>query len=442
MPPLSDVFNASAGHGATLRGVEQCWETGLSEEACCNLQRGPRGQDSCWNEFYTFELCCPTQASFVWRLGQDSSSCWKGGTFYKESCCNLSTSHRGDTACWSGPFTFETCCPVQVEVVKELRKLLIAEPHVARAAMEAAKKVAEHSADFYYDYDSLAEDSTWEATEPQWRWQPGHTGLPHCRREPAYLLQRSDEFLTIDKGEVKMNYAKHQHHTNFWERHYASWEPRAFDIYRRFAKDRITLDIGAWVGVTSLWMANVAKKVIALEPSPSAFAELCANYAVNAHIHSKIVLLNAALDAADGSALLSDLGKSTDHLIKQGVFKGAHADVGTMKIATLELRYPELAYTGFVKVDIEGYELVVVPALEMFLRRVRPTLYLSLHPGSVDAGTLQRLVEKLEMIFPFLYEADMTTPFRAANASLNTSEHAGADILCTWERLTPVTAPS
>jgi FkbM family methyltransferase len=71
-------------------------------------------------------------------------------------------------------------------------------------------------------------------------------------------------------------------------------------------KDRIVIDIGAYVGDSSIYFAlKGAKKVIAIEPRPKAFEELVSNIRLNG-LETIIVPINAAVASKAGEICIEE----------------------------------------------------------------------------------------------------------------------------------------
>ncbi|MFM7445052.1 MAG: FkbM family methyltransferase, partial [Tabrizicola sp.] len=83
---------------------------------------------------------------------------------------------------------------------------------------------------------------------------------------------------TITLGEWSFQVDPRPHH-RFWKRvNSGAWEPETYAIFDRHIDDRtLFLDIGAWIGSTSLYGAQLAQRCVAFEPDPVAFAELSRN---------------------------------------------------------------------------------------------------------------------------------------------------------------------
>jgi hypothetical protein len=70
------------------------------------------------------------------------------------------------------------------------------------------------------------------------------------------------------------------------------WEPHTFEALRRCVDaNTVVLDIGAWIGVTPFWAAQIAKHVIAVEPDPKCLEILRAL----APRHPNVTVIEAAL---------------------------------------------------------------------------------------------------------------------------------------------------
>lgn len=218
----------------------------------------------------------------------------------------------------------------------------------------------------------------------------------------------------------------------FWAKQYASWEEDTFRVFRRFAPGKVVLDIGAWIGPTCLWMANIASRVVALEPTRAAFSHLQANFAMNPSLANKLVLLNVALAAKDFTGRMTNNGDSMDHLQRR---LNENINVRVISVETLLQEHPELESTGFIKLDTEGYEKVLVPALRSFVMAKKPVMYVSLHPMYISHAEVQTVVDMLQDTFPYLYEVDMRTPFRTNRSAYTHGDHHGADVVCTWHSL-------
>jgi len=75
-------------------------------------------------------------------------------------------------------------------------------------------------------------------------------------------------------------------------------------------KDRVVVDIGAYVGDSAIYFAlKGAKKVIAIEPHPGAYAEMLDNIRLN-KLESVIIPVNAGLASKPGKVCVENVDVS------------------------------------------------------------------------------------------------------------------------------------
>lgn len=77
--------------------------------------------------------------------------------------------------------------------------------------------------------------------------------------------------------------------------------------------------------------------------------------------------------------------------------------VPVLGIHDLLLAFPELDDVSFVKIDVEGSERDIIPAMADFLRSKRPTMLLSIHPYALTLNEQWSLLTELRAICPYLY---------------------------------------
>ncbi|MCE7991001.1 MAG: FkbM family methyltransferase [Roseivirga sp.] len=160
-----------------------------------------------------------------------------------------------------------------------------------------------------------------------------------------------------------------------------SWEPNTFKILNRFIKNDSFLDIGAWIGSVSLYAAFTAKNVYSFEPDPIAVRELKENLSLNPVLKKKIDLVEKAV-TADGENLniycRNNFGDSASSMLSRSWDKGAQVEVEALLLEDF-IKEKDIQDIGLIKVDIEGGEFSVIPAIQNVLKTYQPTLYLSFH---------------------------------------------------------------
>lgn len=133
------------------------------------------------------------------------------------------------------------------------------------------------------------------------------------------------------------------------------WEPETLDaIDWLLDPGRTYLELGSGIGHTALCAARLAGTVYALEGDAGKYALLAENVALNRAAAHNVVALGLRL-----SGRAPGRGRVTF-----AEFAGAHP----------------LRDCSLVKMDIGGDEYGLLPAMVPFLRRVRPSLHLTLRP--------------------------------------------------------------
>ncbi len=198
------------------------------------------------------------------------------------------------------------------------------------------------------------------------------------------------------------------HHEGMWTLlQEGQWEPESFQILDRFLKpDDVVIDVGAWIGPLSLYAAHRVKQVYSLEPDPVAFQELKANLLLNPQL--PITAIPLALDAQNGRKPLyirTFPGCSGSSLAHPGSGKSVNVSTSTIESLLSKFKIPKV---DFMKIDTEGAEFELIPAMRSFLSEHQPTLYLSLHAPLLPnfrPEWMERLIQSLECYryFYFVY---------------------------------------
>ncbi|MEM5493878.1 FkbM family methyltransferase [Hoeflea sp. AS16] len=171
----------------------------------------------------------------------------------------------------------------------------------------------------------------------------------------------------------------------FWPQvNSGEWEPSTYANFDRNIDDStLMIDIGAWIGPTALYAAQLAKKCVAFEPDPIAFERLQANVALNSSASwiKNLVIFNKAVGTKAGTIPFGSRkggGDSTSSVL--------FADGPTnwlVQAITLQSVLDDHAEPGqkiFLKIDIEGGEYDLIPAIKEVLANPNVTAAISLHP--------------------------------------------------------------
>lgn len=193
----------------------------------------------------------------------------------------------------------------------------------------------------------------------------------------------------------------------FWN-NFHKWEPDTFDIFDRFLNNQYSyLDIGAWIGPTVLYGVNRAKHVYAIEPDPIAYRELLKNIQLNPGISSNVTCISEALDDKRGNIKLFkriEMGDSSSSIIPTS--SDEYHIVTALTIEDLVLKY-NFTDINFIKMDIEAGEYFLIPALNEYLKRIRPTLFLSIHPPFLQEALALQTIIKMKTKFDSYHSSQL-----------------------------------
>ncbi len=214
-------------------------------------------------------------------------------------------------------------------------------------------------------------------------------------------------------GRAEVSVVEHPRFDAYWAYvHHGQWEPQTFALLQTFAHpEAVVVDIGAWIGPTTLFAAHHAQHVLAFEPDPAAFSMLEANVAANPRLAERITLSNTCISPTDGPVRMGSRSSQTGG---DGASSMLYADspvgweVEGMQLQTA-CTQAGVDTIDVLKMDVEGAESVLVPALADRLREELPTLMLSIHPHfMVSPESDTRAIAAALEGYPYLYTSEMT----------------------------------
>jgi FkbM family methyltransferase len=148
-----------------------------------------------------------------------------------------------------------------------------------------------------------------------------------------------------------------------WRRKY-SFETDKIVIEKIVKENFICFDIGANIGHLSILMAKKAKNglVISLEPSPRIFSYLLDNIQINRL--KNIIPLNLAISEENGIKEFFTFTYADDQsaLVVDKDWKSEKYKVATLRLDEL-LKILRISKIDFLKIDVEGAELLVLKSL-------------------------------------------------------------------------------
>ncbi|MFN8435343.1 MAG: FkbM family methyltransferase [Anaerolineales bacterium] len=180
----------------------------------------------------------------------------------------------------------------------------------------------------------------------------------------------------------------------FWEKVNAgAWEPSTYKILDDFVFEHVEyIDLGAWIGSTLMYAAQIAKRSFAFEPDPLAFEELQANLDLNSDSDwvIKTKIHNIAVAPNTGSIRLGNRGAGGDST--SSVLFSNNKSQWEVKATTLEdffkAHHINTDNSIFIKMDIEGGEYELIPRLRNLFNSHDIALFISIHPEFLNKSLL------------------------------------------------------
>lgn len=174
-----------------------------------------------------------------------------------------------------------------------------------------------------------------------------------------------------------------------------------FYYFLRGQEELNIIDLGANVGLFSLYVSPVAEKIFAVEPTPSHFALL--NELVELTGRQNIECHQLAIGIADGEAdfHIHEGNSTMNSFVKHRT--NHHSDVSVkVKTQTLNSFIDSLnlkSNIGFVKMDIEGFENEVIfePSFEDAVKKI-DAMYVEVHDFD-EQGKMDQNFNKIKERF-------------------------------------------
>jgi FkbM family methyltransferase len=190
------------------------------------------------------------------------------------------------------------------------------------------------------------------------------------------------------------------------------FEPVTTAVLERWCEPgTVALDVGANIGCTAILLSQIASKVHAFEALPSTCDVLEQNARRNGN--GRISVHRFGLGDEPGTftftrsatnrsgAFVDNIGGDLEHHV---------SEVG--EIRTLDSMTDFGGRVGFVKIDVEGFELHVLRGARRFLEEHRPTVVMEMNHYCLNVFqrmTVPDFLDELRATFPTLLAVDRHT---------------------------------
>jgi len=175
------------------------------------------------------------------------------------------------------------------------------------------------------------------------------------------------------------------------------------------------VDIGGNIGYYAMLearMVGVTGQVIAIEPMPKNSEQLCNNVRNNGY--RQIQIYKMAIGDRNGTASMYVSGKSNWHSLRRNPSTVGEIQVPVSTLDSL-LSSLDLASVDLVRMDLEGYEVVVINGMLQAIEKYSPRLLVELHPDLLGKESMLEYLGKLERLgynVEWLFEQERDLPLR------------------------------
>ncbi len=186
-----------------------------------------------------------------------------------------------------------------------------------------------------------------------------------------------------------------------WQRAHLDAALRAADEGGRLMPGRVFVDVGANIGLITLYAMLTGRfsHAIAIEPDPWNRAILLQNLEINGLTERVTVVAKAASDQAGRMNLHRDAKNLGAHSLEPGFSMSPVDEVQAVAVERIDVILADAhiaaADVGFVKIDVEGHEFAALSGLSGILE-ARPPIMTEVtfdaNDGRVESEQLRRLL--------------------------------------------------
>jgi FkbM family methyltransferase len=196
-------------------------------------------------------------------------------------------------------------------------------------------------------------------------------------------------YLKVNKNDIYffINNKINESNLDFWRNNYPSWENDTFQVFDNFLdKNKIFIDIGAWIGTTCIYASRKSKHIFAIEADRKSIESLeqnCKDNCRNYTIINRAIFNKDNQDIKFGKNLYRDDAKLNDSTSQIYLNDETSDDYYSIKTITLKTIIQEnnidISNISLIKVDIEGGEEHILNDLYEIHSLYKIPLYISFH---------------------------------------------------------------
>ena len=179
--------------------------------------------------------------------------------------------------------------------------------------------------------------------------------------------------MLITRNEIDFQVSDNSLYQSFWN--WNEWESATYDNIKKFSnKEKIFIDIGAWIGPITLYAAKLNRVYYAFEPDPIAYAELQSNVITNKldNVHTYNLAISDTVGYINMGTV--ELGNSMTRI-------GYDSNSFSVETTTISKFFVDNNINkddvGLIKIDVEGAELDILN--DEFFNDIKIPVHLSVH---------------------------------------------------------------
>ena len=189
-------------------------------------------------------------------------------------------------------------------------------------------------------------------------------------------INKNDELFFIKNDERNLN-------LSFWKNTYTMWRKNTFEVFDKYlSKDKIFIDIGGWIGTTTMYGSRKSKHVYSIDADNISFNDMETN--MKANCANNYTLINKAIFNIDNMKIMFEKNM---HLENSSEYYLTETITLNSIIKNFEINVYDIS---LIKVDIAGGEENILEDLYEIHIKYRVSLYITFHYNSWNDKNLDR----------------------------------------------------
>ncbi len=170
-------------------------------------------------------------------------------------------------------------------------------------------------------------------------------------------------------------------------------EPELIILHTMTDRSRISIDVGANIGLYCKALLPISSSVVAFEPLGKMQRRL------RSYFGDRITLYTCALSDTAGTAVIRQPARYSGlaTIETRNTLELVHSEIETTVIETRTLDSFAFRDVGFIKIDVEGHEETVLVGAKNTIIRCRPNLLIESEDRH-NPGVVQRIISYLESL--------------------------------------------